>query len=218
MGGFKNDSLNTVFYDSVLNIIITHLIKCSKRMNAFYAASNTPLENDEDIITNRLVHTFLNAEPNAFRYEPQKSEHFDETTGRYIGRADITVISGDYFNDAKAYHIIECKRIDGSKILNRKYVSEGVSRFLSPVASPKYSSFYRQNIMFGYVVKTIDIPSNTKKLEELQKQILGNGIAGDFLLAYSHDSDYYVYSCEYKSNVSYIELMHLFYDFADAIF
>lgn len=44
---------------------------------------------------------------------------------------------------------IECKRIDGTADLNKKYVKEGVARFVTQ----KYSSYYGRNVMLGFVVK-----------------------------------------------------------------
>jgi len=179
--------------------------------------NNDPLKNNEDAITNRLTAKYLNAEPNAFRYEPQASENYDDEIGRYIGRTDIKVISGDYFRDVQAYFIIECKRIDGKPDLNKKYISEGVSRFFTPVLNPKYSSYYKQNIMFGYVVQAIDIPKNAEKIKDLQSQILGNVTTGKFLLLCHDAADYYVYSCLYQSGGQNIELRHLFCDFSMAV-
>ena len=151
MSGFKNEDYNIVFDNWHIHIIIAHLAKCSKQMKTDCIDNNDLLKNNEDAITNKLAALYLNAEPNAFRYEPQSSENYDGETDHYIGRTDIKVISGDYFRDAQAYFIVECKRIDGGPDLNKKYISEGVSRFFIPAPSPKYSSYYRQNIMFGYV-------------------------------------------------------------------
>ncbi|MDR1205593.1 MAG: hypothetical protein LBL26_08975 [Peptococcaceae bacterium] len=216
MSSFKNETVNTAFEGGVINIIIAHLTKCGTQMRMDCVNSH-PLENNEDKITNRLVSTYLNAEPNNFRYEPQSLEHYDEETNCYIGRTDIKVISGDYFRDSQAYYIIECKCIDGTSNLNRKYVTEGVARFLIPTAKPKYSSYYAQNIMLGYVIRSINIPENTAKIKKLQNQILENVTANDFLLLCHAGLDYYVYTCQYQSDKRNIELRHLFYDLSAAM-
>ncbi|MGW9530933.1 hypothetical protein ACWHAM_25070 [Paenibacillus terrae] len=82
----------------------------------------------------------------------------------------------------KAYHIVECKRIDGTTTLNQKYITEGVKRFFSPAPQPKYSSYYLQNIMFGYVVQVIDIHENADKLDKLQGSLLKEAAASQFML------------------------------------
>ena len=217
MGGFKSDALNSVFSDGVIKIIIAHLIKCSRQMKDDCVNHKIPLYNHEDKITNRLTAKYLNIGIGNFRYVPQCSEHFDEATDLYIGRTDIAVFSCDNFCDSQAYHIIECKRIDGSNELNNKYINEGVARFFSPTQNPRYSSYYKKNIMFGYVVKAIDIPSNTGRINEMQNQILENTIAGDFLLLCNDGSDYYVYGCQYRPDIGSIDLLHLFYDFSDVV-
>ena len=217
MSGFKSDALNIVFGDGVINIIIAHLIKCSTQMKKDCLDQSNPLHNHEDKITNRLTAEYLNAQPSNFRYITQTLEHYEKVTAQYVGRTDIMVISNDYFRDTQAYHIIECKRIDGSTSLNRKYVSEGVARFISTTQKQKYSSYYSRNIMFGYVIKTIDIPSNTEKIVDMQSRILEDTITGDFALLHKDDSHYYVYSSKYQPDASLIELVHLFYDFSDVV-
>ena len=217
MGGFKSDALNSAFGDGVIAIIIAHLVKCSCQMKDDCVNHKNPLENHEDKISNRLIAKYLNIESNNFLYVPQCLEHFDEATDLYIGRTDITVFSRNNYCDSPPYHIIECKRIDGGSNLNRKYITEGVMRFFSPAHNPKYSSYYKKNIMFGYVVKAIDIPSNTDKINEMQNQILENTIAGDFLLLCSDGSDYYVYACQYQPDIDSTELVHLFYDFSGVV-
>lgn len=218
MAGFKNEIINSVFDAGIINVIIAHLTNCSKQMKADCVATDNLLKNNEDAITNRLIAMYLNAQPGIFRYEPQSPEHYDGETDCYIGRVDIKVISGDYFRDEKAYHIIECKRIDGTITLNQKYITEGVERFFSPTSQPKYSSYYLQNIMFGYVVQAIDISENADKIDKLQGCLLKGATASPFALRQNENSQYYVYACEYGIlNIEQIELSHLFFDFANII-
>jgi len=216
MGGFKDESLNIAFESGVINLIIAHLIKCSKQMKADCAEPCNMLQNHEDKITNRLVAKYLNAEPNNFRYEIQSPENFDAQTDQYIGRADIKVISADYFKDSQFYYIIESKRIDGDDNLNKKYITDGIARFV--INPPKYPSYHNQNIMFGYVVQAIDIPKNTEKIGALQASLLNGVTVNAFILVQNEDSQYFVYSCGYTSeHIRHIELKHIFYDFADVI-
>ncbi len=218
MGGFKTESINSAFATGIINIIIAHLTNCSNQMKEDCIANDNLLKNDEDVITNRLSAMYLNTEPGIFRYQTQSPEHYDGETDRYIGRTDIKVISRDYFRDEKAYHIVECKRIDGTTTLNQKYITEGVKRFFSPAPQPKYSSYYLQNIMFGYVVQAIDIPENADKIDKLQGSLLKEAVAAQFMLRQNESSQCYVYACEYiAADIGRIELSHLFFDFTDAI-
>ncbi|MBU7006875.1 hypothetical protein [Phosphitispora fastidiosa] len=218
MGGFKNETINSAFDIGIINVIIAHLTKCSKQMKVDCIATDNLLKNNEDAITNRLIAVYLNTEPGIFRYEPQSPEHYDRETDHYIGRTDIKVISGDYFRDEKAYYIIECKRIDGSITLNQNYITKGVERFFSPNPHPKYSSYYLQNIMFGYVVRAIDITENADKIDKLQGSLLKGATASQFTLMQNENSQYYVYACVYVApDIGQIELNHLFFDFADVI-
>jgi hypothetical protein len=217
MGGFKNETTNVEFDAGVINTIIAHLIKCSKQMKEDCIADDNLLKNDEDAITNRLT-VFLNAGPNILRYEPQSPEHYNDRTDRYIGRTDIKVISVDYFRDAKAYHMVECKRIDGTNTLNRKYINDGVARFLTPTSKPKYSSYYMRNIMFGYVVRAIDVSDNADKIDKLQHSLLKKLTITNFMLKQNDNSQYYVYTCDYfHAYIERIELSHLFFNLSDAI-
>ena len=216
MGGFKGESLNIAFESGVINLIIAHLIKCSKQMKTDCAEPCNMLQNHEDKITNRLVAKYLNTEPNNFRYEIQSPENFDGQTDQYIGRTDIKVISADYFKDSQSYYIIESKRIDGDDDLNKKYITDGIARFV--INPPKYPSYHKQNIMFGYVVQAIDIPKNTEKIGALQASLLNGVTVNAFILVQNEDYQSFVYSCGYASeHIRHIELKHIFYDFADVI-
>jgi hypothetical protein len=218
MGGFKNKDINVAFDVGIIEIIIAHLIKCGKKMKTDCVNSGNLLRNNEDDITNRLIAKYLNAEANDFRYETQSAENFDDKTGRFIGRTDIKVISRDYFHNFLAYHIVECKRIDGTDKLNKKYIEEGVKRFFYPTPKPKYSSYYNQNIMFGYLVEIINIPDNTDKISKLQDSLLKEVTVKEFVLQQNDDSQYYLYLCEYISKyIGQVELSHLFFNLADAI-
>ena len=52
-------------------------------------------------------------------------------SGQHIGRVDIRILLKSDFEKDDAYYITECKRIDGSSDLNKKYVKEGVARFVT---------------------------------------------------------------------------------------
>ena len=92
------------------------------------------------------------------------------------------MLKSDFEKD-DAYYITECKRVDGSSDLNKKYVKEGVARFVTE----KYSSYYGRNIMLGFVVKKIDISSNVKLIEEIQNADLSQQMHGNFEFIESKD-------------------------------
>ena len=216
MGGFRNDDLNMLFVRGVIDTIVAHLIKCSQKMRSDCVQNSNPLRNHEDKITNRLVAKYLNAEPNGFHYERESPENFDEETDTYIGRTDIKVLPWSHFCGSEAYFVIECKRVDGSYALNRLYITEGVARFVEfPL---KYPSYYNLNIMFGYIVKSIDIVENASKIDALQRCQLTGVSASAFVKLESENSRYFLFTCEYfTENTNRIELLHLFYDFADVM-
>ena len=81
-----------------------------------------------------------------YRFEPEGLEFYDGN-GQYIGRVDIRILLKNDFEKDDAYYIIECKWITGTCDLNRKYIKEGVARFVTQ----KYSSYYGRNIMLGFV-------------------------------------------------------------------
>ena len=219
MSGFKNETINIAFVTGMSNAIITHLINCSKRMKLDCINNSDYLENNENKITRKLHGMYLNKERiYPLAYELESSENYDAATNQYTGRVDLKVTSCDYFRDPKAYFIVECKRI--SNTLARLYVDEGVARFFYPITNPKYSSFYKRNIMFAYVVQAIDIASTTNEIEMLQLQscLLKGVNSSKFTLLYKLDLEHYVYECEYESShTGKIILSHLFFNFSDVI-
>lgn len=213
MGGFKNELNNIAFEDGLFNLIILHLYQSSHNMMQDCILSKHHLYNHEDRITDRLIDQHLNFNNLGLRFISQSPETFISTEDQYRGRCDIKVVSNNWFIDINDYYLIECKRIDGENHLNRQYVLEGVSRFV--VAPSKYPSHHKRNIMLGYVVKVVDIPNNTSKIEKLQCELLPKVIPTEFSLRYNENAEFYHYGCTYQSDaIGSIELAHLFYDFS----
>lgn len=215
MQGFRDNLFNVDFEFGFFENIIEHLRKCSSDMKADCIKTGNWLHNDEDKITNRLVENYLNKNYSNIRFILQSPERFLPNEDRYKGRTDIRAVSPNWFSDSNAYYTIECKRIDGEPYLNREYIINGVARFV--VGSPLYPSHNKRNIMFGYIVKDVDIPQNTIKIEELQNKLLDQVNTNGFILDSNLGSEYYVYSCQYQYETDCIELYHLFYDFADVV-
>lgn len=215
MQGFRDNLYNVDFEIGFFESVIEHLKKCSFEMKIDCMESRNWLHNDEDKITNRLVENYLNKNSSNIRFILQSPERFLPNEDRYKGRTDIRAVSLNWFSDSNAYYSIECKRIDGKSYLNREYIINGIARFV--MSSPQYPSCNKRNIMFGYIVKAVDIPQNTIKIEELQNKLLDKVNTSGFVLGNSLDSEYYVYSCQYQSETDCIELSHLFYNFADVM-
>jgi len=219
MSGFKNERYNCGYEHGLFNQVVRHLIEASNEMRVACSDENNPLPNHEDRITDRLVGKYLVNRHRNFRYAPQVPVNFNDDRDRFDGRADIEVVTGNRFlGNELVYFLIECKRIDGTADLNRKYITEGVARFTEH--PPQYPAENGMAIMFGYVVSNgVDIADNTTKIESLQHYHLHGVTAGSFASQEEKASRYYVYNCKYTSeHLECVELKHLFYDFSEAIF
>jgi len=218
MGGFKNESYNTIFEQNLFNLIILHISQCCKAMKSDCHETKNLLPNHEDKISNRLVACYLNTSIKGVKFTRENPEGFDADTDKFTGRTDIRIVSSDWLNgNNEAYYTIEAKRIDGNPRLNQEYISEGVSRFLTP-SPPKYSSYYGKNIMLGYVVQAIDISENAEQVDKLQRNLLVDFTIGDMELACEDGRGFSRYQCLYQAHGDLnVELTHLFYDFSDVI-
>jgi len=67
-----------------------------------------------------------------------------------LGRIDIVLRFLHHFGDEEAYLGIECKRVgDGESDLNRRYVAQGVDRFVTG----QYAAGHHWGMMLGYVLR-----------------------------------------------------------------
>ena len=159
MGGFKNRSLNLNLKQELYEQLCEFIIKCSELMVSNFTAKGSKIVNDEIKITAHFTENYLNnfsvrksvCNNNLpFKFIYESPENFANATNTYGGRLDIRAASLNYFSceNNDDYYSIECKRIDGSSNLNKKYVTQGVVRFVVPPI--KYQSFHNKNIMFGY--------------------------------------------------------------------
>jgi hypothetical protein len=162
MHGFKNTHLNDISKQYVFDTIVNALIKsCLKMINDCLCYGEF-LPNHEEKIRNYLLEnyldndTFKNTICNIpLRFMPEVPESYNYSSYTYDGRIDIKVISENYFIDRSDYYIVECKRIDGTSTLYKKYINEGVSRFVAD--KPKYHTRNNKNIMLGFIVKDLDL-------------------------------------------------------------
>lgn len=226
MGGFLTNTLNIEFKKSLYEIIIDALIKCSGLMKKDCLTNDTKIINHEEKIRTHLLENYL--ENNnirsivglsgiALRFMPEALETYSKSNDTYVGRADIKVVSSNWLlSNNKDYYIIECKRINGSKGLNEKYIDEGICRFV--VFPPKYPSYNNKNIMFGFVVKNINIVQNVSKIAKLHEDKL-NEITNKKLtiIANKEDKGYCLCESAYQMKDNTLELQHIFYDFSSII-
>ena len=146
-----------------------------------------------------------------YRFELEVPENY-AGNGHHVGRVDIRILLKSDFEKEDAYYIIECKRIDGTADLNKKYVKEGVARFITE----KYSSYYGRNIMLGFVVKKIDISANVQVIEGIQNSDLDQNMHGDFELVNSNNLTE-SYKCMYQVQSGELELRHIFSDYSSVM-
>jgi len=225
MGGFKNLQLNKILALAVLDNIKSTLLVCSKAMVNDSLKSSHLIDNHEERIRNRLYEKYLNNDEfiskngidlHGLQFMIEAPDNFDEQTDTYVGRIDIKVTNVNAFKSNSVYYTIECKRIDGHADLNKKYVSEGIARFVCPPL--KYSSCLGKNLMFGFVVKAINIIDNCAKIDDIQQLELKDYILDSLQKIDGSGPDYYLYLSKYKTiEANPLELHHVFFDFSSII-
>lgn len=226
-GGFKNKELNILFKKRTLEEIIEFVFLSMNHMKEICEKENIKIENKEEKIRTHLLENYLDndnfrknigyeVEVFPLRFEAEVPENYNPDTESYKGRVDIKVVGlNTFLKNKKDYYIIECKRIDGSSTLNRKFITEGICRFI--LNKPKYSSYNKKNIMLGFVVKNIDIEINTARINEIQSEIEDIHICEKLERLKKEKEEYYLYRNKYKCGDKKIELSHLFYNLSDVI-
>lgn len=219
MSGFKNDVLNRAIAQRLLKYILSKILVCCELMLEDCKNKKIVLSNLENVIRDHLFTEYLNSDDimeqvglEEFRFFPEVPENYQG--GKPEGRTDLQVFSMDMFKYRKRYFTIECKRIDGSKTLNRYYVKNGIRRFVLP--NPLYPSAYSTNCMFGFVVKDVDIEESVEEINSLQLNEYSD-INVKSPISFTHISDInkYSYESEYTVvNAPDILLYHIFYDFS----
>lgn len=224
MSGFRNQELNLLFAKQVWEHIKKSLLICSKAMVKDALESSDFVDNHENRIRDRLVAQYLDnddfrkrmgIDTLKLRFIPEVPENFNQEKDAFDGRTDIRVINQNYFRNGKAYHTIECKCIDGHSTLNKKYVTDGIARFVHPIL---YPSHYNKNFMLGFIVEDINIDANSKKIEIIQQTELNGYVKDGLLHKIDSNNQYFLYSSEYNiSAAESLELHHLFFDFSSII-
>ena len=213
MSGMLNRNILRALYRANFEKIINYILDICALIVKDYEERQLKLPNDENKIRSIMLEEYMNKQKAAhgmsgYKFELEVPENY-AGSGQHIGRVDIRILLKSDFEKDDAYYIIECKRIDSSSDLNKKYVKEGVARFVTE----KYSSYYGRNIMLGFVVKKIDISSNVKLIEEIQNADLSQQMHGNFEFIESKDVTE-SYKCMYQIQSGEIELCHIFSDYS----
>lgn len=220
MGGFQNQLLNQNFKQNFYDIIITALIRSCKIMIENCCSNKLNIPNHEEKIRTHLLENYLENEKIRcaiglsdvkIRFLPEVLENYDADTNTYIGRTDIRVLSSNWLSNPNDYYIVECKRLDGTKSLNQKYVDEGICRFVGD--TPKYSSYNNKNIMLGFVVKDIDCSVVISEITDIHNERIGDIIDKD-ITPIVKSKDYYLCESVYTNQLS---LSHIFYNVSSVI-
>lgn len=226
MSGFKDKNINIKFKQIFYERFKQFFLSCCKKMVEDFVSENKPLPNLENDIRNILVMEYFNNieikkelkfSDVKVSFEIETPEAYNQLTYQHLGRADIKVSNEDRFalGGEEKYYLIECKRLDGYSVLNKKYVSDGVDRFIGD--GVKYPSSYKKNIMFGMIVEAIDIPANTIKINEIQNKNIKKHLLSELINTKDAQPDYCTYEGKYIANNEEITLDHIFYDLSPAI-
>ena len=221
MGGFKNQSLNIEFSKNLYTVIIDALVAGCALLVDNYRKSGQKLPNHEELIRNRLLEEYLENEDFKaalglddvpIRFLPEALDGYNKSTGVYIGRTDIRVVSTNWlFNNRNDYYIVECKRIDGTPGLNKKYVDEGISRFTND--PPKYPSYHHRNVMLAFVVKSVNRNTVVTAIAKLHKMCL-NTITTQNITISQVTPEYSFCESGYSNGLT---LGHIFYDISNVV-
>lgn len=223
-GGFKNKELNILFKKRTLEEIIEFVFLSMNHMKEICEKENIKIENKEEKIRTHLLENYLDndnfrknigyeVEVFPLRFEAEVLENYNPDTESYKGRVDIKVVGlNTFLKNKKDYYIIECKRIDGTETLNKAFVKDGICRFVQE----KYSSYNNENALLGFVIKDIDIISNTKKIDKIQKEQETIKVEKGFALE-TRKNNYYLYNSLYRVKSGNIKLKSVFYNFSSIV-
>lgn len=224
MSGFKNIELNEILKKETFEDMINFIFVSLEQMKKDLLLQDKKLENNENKIRTHLLENYLNNSEFRKRvdfedlyliFNAEVAEGYDKEDEEYRGRVDIKVYSFNTMSNNKNYYIIECKRLDGSKQLNEKFFIEGICRFV--LDKPKYSSFNNKNVMLGFIVKNINIESNTEEINEIQKENENVDIIQEMNKCGKDKEEYYLYKSKYRCESKKIELSHMFYNLYEVI-
>lgn len=213
MSGVLNKDILEALCRANFEKITNYILDICELVVEDYEKKQLKLPNDENKIRSIMLEEYLRKQKvsydmSNYRFDLEVPENY-AGNGHHIGRVDIRILLKSDFEKEDAYYIIECKRIDGTSDLNKKYVKEGVARF----TTQKYSSYYGRNIMLGFVVKKIDMSVNAQLIESIQNADLDKHMHGNFELV-GNRSVTESYKCIYQIQSGEVELRHIFSDYS----
>lgn len=196
--------------------IIRYIIDICELIVEDYKNNQRQLPNNENKIRSIMLEGYIKKNKFAYgmegyRFDNEVPENY-LGKGQYKGRVDIRILLKSDFEKDDAYYIIECKRLDGTTALNKQYVKEGIARFVTE----KYSSYYRRNIMLGFVVKKMNVSANTRLIEQIQNSASNQQMHGVFQFTGSNKVTE-KYRCVYQIQSGELELCHIFSDYSGII-
>lgn len=213
MGGIFNKEILEALYQADFDKITEYIFKICELVVEDYENKRLKMPNDENKIRSIMLEEYMKKQKNVYgmsdyRFDLEIPENY-VGDGKHIGRVDIRILLKNDFEKEDAYYVIECKRLDGTADLNKKYVKKGIAR----VITQKYSSYYGKNIMLGFVVKKIDISANAKLIEKIQNTESDKHMHGNFEFI---DSNCVAesYRCIYQIQSGEVELCHIFSDYS----
>ncbi len=213
MSGILNKDIIEALYRANFEKITNYILNICELVVEDYEKKRLKLPNDENKIRSIMVEEYMKKQKSVYgmsdyKFDIEMPENY-VGNGKHIGRVDIRIFLKNDFEKEDAYYVIECKRIDGTSDLNKKYVKEGVARFVTQ----KYSSYYGRNIMLGFVVKKVDMSANAKLIEKIQNTDLDKHMHGNFEFIESNGV-VESYKCIYKIQSGEVELRHIFSDYS----
>lgn len=224
MSGFKNKDLNSFAKKSIFNDLVNFIFVSLDNMKQIHIFKNEKIQNNEERIRTHLVANYLNNDEfrNSIgyntlmlRFDIEVPENYKKEKETHLGRMDIRVITPNFFKNSQDYYNIECKRIDGSKVLNNLFVKEGICRFA--LEDSKYLSYHNKNIMLAFVVKNIDIERNVDKINQIQIENKDMKMIQELQRNEINGKKYYLYESKYVNENGQLELSHMFYDLSSIV-
>lgn len=216
MRGRINSKITNLLRKSEFEQITNYISEICNLIVENFIANNRKFPNDENRIRSIMLVEYLSDDDTRqkfgmldYDFTPEVLENYDGN-GDFLGRTDIRIKLKTDFDKRDAYYIVECKRIDGTSNLNKKYINDGVARFVTE----KYSAFYKKNIMLGFVVKQINISDNVRKIENIQNLNSNVHMHGSLEVI---DQSKNIYNCIYKIECGELEIRHIFSDFSQII-
>jgi hypothetical protein len=141
-------------------------------------------------------------------------ELLDPTTteSEIEGRIDITLKFLHQFGDEEAYLAVECKRVAaGDTALNRKYVTQGVDRFVTG----QYAQGHQWGMMLGYVLE-LPVSPIVDEINRRLKDKYGSTAALEAVSAYAESLSMHTGALAQGTAGHVIRLLHIFVDMTPA--